>query len=137
MISVRFIAALTLVAATSTALAQDPPPPQPAPNTECGSEAQPFTTPEGGIEGTGRSNNSKERALENAIKDLERKLGAHSGIVCQICPDGLQCKRKIEYVDPTGPKLTSLDPYGPNGWEAKYSFDGNYKVSCKPCPSEE
>jgi hypothetical protein len=87
-----------------------------------------------GASATGGSAWSAERGAESNVKS---KLGNESGVVCDICPGGLQCTRTVDLSGPPGSNSETTYSTTNNGngtYTSSASFTGAYTVNCGNCP---
>lgn len=120
--------------ATPAPTVDDEDPPEPTPNRECGSEPSTHETEEE-VCGEGDSEGAAYRAEREAREKLDIALGQDSGVVCDICPTGIQCERSVVILGEPDCPPADKNPHT-GEWEAECCYTGEYSVWCKPCPEE-
>ncbi|MEW6070966.1 MAG: hypothetical protein AB1726_00030 [Planctomycetota bacterium] len=121
---------------SGTVLADDPP----DPNSACPSTSQHSGTARGSGESTFFPDDfDKEVAEDEAKAEVLENLEIASGVVCEICWNGVQCTRSAG----TGAgQITYSYTYIPgddpqqSGWHVDASYTGDYSVSCGNCPPQ-
>mgnify|MGYP000123487885 CR=1 FL=1 len=114
------------------------------PSGECGIGPQDFDTGGEGVHTHGEStqfvdaDKDKREADKKLLENMKRKLGYNSGVTCDICPDGVQCFRKVD-LDPETEIADAPEVIPPvqgehdGGWRIHGIYNGSYTVECKAC----
>lgn len=127
---------LASLAAGPTHASQSSAPADPVPNQACGSSSLHTTTGESAEASSCFGSDPCVWATSDAKTKLLKKLGRASGVVCKICPDGIQCGRSVT-LGASGYSI-SCNTYQQNGQnccKCTASFTGSYTVSCAACPT--
>ena len=123
-IAIHSLALLSIIGAT--AFAQGGGDPTPVPNTECGTDKTVFYSQFTVVPSA--NGTTAQDALLNALESI-------SGVVCQICPGGLQCERDSEQEGfPIVSGAVTQEPDG--SWTFAGGFvalPGSLVIVCKDC----
>ena len=134
-------ACLVVLASLGTSLGvsarQASEPTDPVPNQSCGTSSNQNAA--NAITGTAKScfggSSACWFAEIDAKRDLEAKLGRASGVVCKICPDGVQCSRSATMGNGTySLTCTTYTENGAQCCKCTASYTGAYTVACAACP---
>ena len=130
---------LAALLSSTSAIAYLSAPADVTPNTDCNAVVKTFTTTEA-VTGVGTSagfghDSDLWFARNEAKRNLKKNLGRASGVVCKICPDGIQCTRNASYTGETTETVEEwIGPFGDVGVKVTLTYNGEYKVSCSVCP---
>jgi hypothetical protein len=103
----------------------------PTPNQDCGSSIEKTSDVE--TSGEGSSSRGAGVATNRAKSDAKSKLAVASGVVCQICPGGIQCSRSVSVPDSEwGTPNCVTDALGIET-TCKIVHKGKYTVACAAC----